>query len=203
MGTTQMDLSGNVRAVVSVTGSREFDLASGAVALSANWAFTVDSQAAARTCDLVWQDEGTIGAGQSVTIDLNGTLAADPKDYWGADARFDRVRALSVRNITSGAGEGESVLEVGGGSDGSGTSAFKWFFSAASGKMEVAPGGVAASAQGQDGGWPVTDTSADILRLSNKDGSNALSYQIIVIGESVQSAATTTTTEAVTTTTVV
>lgn len=202
MGSAQMTLRGSVKAEVSVTATRSFDLATGAVNLARNFQFTVDSEAASATSDLLWQDEGTLAAAASVTIDLDGTGSGDPKDYFGGDARFDRVHAVLIRNTTKDAGAGESVIEVGGGSDGAGTSAFAWFFGDSADTAEVAPGGFLAAAEGQDGGWSVADGSADILRLENSDASNAADYQIIVIGESTGSAATTTTTAGATTTTI-
>ena len=201
MGSAQMTLSGSVRAAASVTATKDFDLASGTVALSRNWSFTVDSSAAAQTSDLLWQDAGTLGASAAVTIDLSGTGSGDPKDYWGDDARFDRAHTVLIKNTTAGAAAGESVLAVGGGSDGTGTNAFRWLFGDDADTLEIPPGGFVAAAPGQDAGWNVTDSTGDILRLSNKDGSNAATYQVIVIGESVESAATTTTTAAATTTT--
>lgn len=194
MGSAQMILSGGIRASASITALNDFDMASGTVALSRNWGFTVDSSATAKTSDLIWQQEGAIDASGSVTVDLAGSAAGDPKDYWGADARFDRVHAILVKNVTAGAGEGDALLEIGGGSDGAGANAFGWFFGAAADTLEIAPGGVVLCAHGQDGGWAVADSSADILRLSNLDATKGLAYQIVVIGESEQSAATTTTT---------
>lgn len=194
MASAQMTLSGAIRASASITAVNDFDMASGTVALSRNWGFTVDSSATAKTSDLIWQQEGAIAASGAVTVDLAGSAPDDPKDYWGDDARFDRVHAVLVKNVTAGAGEGESVLEIGGGSDGAGANAFGWFFGAAADTLEVAPGGVLLAAHGQDSGWAVADSSADILRLSNLDATKGLAYQIVIIGESEQSGATTTTT---------
>ena len=196
MGSPQMTLSGNVRAAMSVTALKNFDMATGSVALSSNWSLTVDSAAAGMTSDVLWQSDGTLAASASTTIDLAGTAAGDPKDYWGADAEFDRVHAVLVKNTTAAAAPGESIIEVGGGSDGAGTSAFVWLFGGAADTLKLAPGGFVVSSHGQDGGWGVTDSSADVLRLVNLDASNAATYEIVVIGESPTSASTTTTTSA-------
>ncbi|MCD6404713.1 MAG: hypothetical protein J7M19_02685 [Planctomycetes bacterium] len=201
MGSTQMTLSGSVKAEASVTATKSFDLANGTVSLGKVFSFAVDSSAASKSSDLLWQDEGTLAAGATVTIDLAGTGTNDPKDYWGDDALFDRVHAVLISNTTAQAGAGQSVIEVGGGSDGAGTNAFDWFFGDSADTVEVSPGGFAAAVQGQDVGWTVTSGTADVLRLENKDASNQATYRIIVIGESVASAATTTTTAATTTTT--
>jgi len=189
-----MTLSGGIRTSASITAVNDFDLASGTVALSRNWGFTVDSSAASKTCDLLWQHEEVLDPSETLTIDLAGSAAGDPKDYWGADARFDRVHAVLVKNTTSGAAAGESLLEVGGGGDGAGTSAFGWLFGDGADTLEVAPGGFLAAVHGQDSGWMVTDSTADILRLCNLDGVNSITFQIAIIGESEGSAATTTTT---------
>ena len=110
MGSPQMTLSGNVRAAMSVTALKDFDMASGSVALSSNWSLTVDSAPAGMTSDVLWQGQGTLAASAVTTIDLAGTGAGDPKDYWGADAEFDRVHAVLVKNTTAAAAPGERHL---------------------------------------------------------------------------------------------
>ncbi len=193
MAGAQMRLSGGIRVAASIAALKDFDLAGGTVALSRNWGFTVDSAAPARTSDLLWQQEGSIEAAGAVTIDLAGSEAHDPKDYWGADARFDRVHAVLVRNTTAGAGGDACILSLGGGSDGGGQGAFEWFFGAGAESIRLAPGGFLAAVHGRDPGWPVYDSSADIMRLSNLDENAPLTFQVIIIGQSEGSAAATTT----------
>ena len=46
----------------------------------------------------------------------------------------------------------------------------------------IEPGGEATFVNPTAGGWTVTPTTADILRLINLDGANAASYKLFVAG---------------------
>ena len=116
----QMTLSGSIKSDISVTASHAFDLATGTVPLRNTQTKTVDSSATSITCDLIWQSSGTIaGGGAAVDIDLNDAVACQGlMEYWGEDGtarkvQFDRVHFIYIRNTTSGAAAGESVLVVG------------------------------------------------------------------------------------------
>jgi len=198
----EMSLSGWWMSDISVSATRAFDLATGTVPLRNTQKKTVSSTATSVTCDLIWQHSATIAAGVTVDIDLNDAAACGGiMEYWGEDAtvrkvQFDRVHFLYIRNTTSGAAAGESSMRVGGDA-----APFLWFFTAGPDTADLAPGAMINSAAGVDAGWPVVQTTADILQLVNSDGVNALTYEIVIIGESVSSATTTTTTTAAATTT--
>jgi len=200
----EMTLSGSWKTDISVSATRAFDLATGTVPLRKTVTNTVSSAAASVTCDLIWQSTGTIaGGGAAVDIDLNDAAAcAGIMEYWGEDetvrkAQFDRVHFLYIRNTTAGAAAGDSVLRVG-----ADATPFPWFFVTPAGDtIDIAPGALVNSVAGTDCGWPVGAGATDILQLANNDAVHALTYEIIVVGESVSSATTTTTTTVAPTTT--
>jgi len=192
----QMILAGNIKSDISVTATHIFDLATGTVPLRNTQTYQVSSAVSSITCDLIWQDAGTIaGGGAAVNIDLNDLAACGGlMEYWGVDggvlkAQFDRVHYLYIRNTTVGAAAGESVMTVG-----LDAIPFEWFFNTpATDAIEIAPGGFVLSGCGVDAGWAVNQAANDVLQIANNDAANAMTYEIIVIGESQQSASTTTT----------
>lgn len=201
----QMTLSGSVKSDISVTASHQFDLVTGTVPLRNAQTGTVSSAATSVTCDLIWQSSGTIaGGGAAVDIDLNDAVACSGiMEYWGEDdtsrnAQFDRVHGLYIRNTTTGAAAGASVLTVGADVG----APFPWFFgTAATDTIEISPGGFVTTWCGVDAGWSVGAGASDVLQIANNDAVNAMTYEIIVIGESQQSASTTTTSTSTTSTT--
>ncbi len=199
----QMTLGGTVKAVLSVTATHVFDMATGTVPLSKTATMIVDSAATSLTTDLIWQNISTIaGGGANVDIDLNdAAAAAGIMEFWGVDdgvrkCQFSRVHSIYIKNTTTDAAAGESILVVG-----ADAAPFPWFFGIpATDTIEIAPGGFILASSGVDTGWPVGAGATDILHIANDDEVNAVTYEIVVIGESIQSAVTTTTAGPTTTT---
>ena len=200
---TEMTLAGSVQAKLSVTATRIFDLSTGSVPLNETTSQTVSSAATSQTMDMLWENKTTIaGGGAAVDIDLNdAAVCGGIMEYWGEDdtvrkATFDRVHVIYIKNTTSGAAAGESVLTIG-----ADAAPFPWFFGTpANDTVELSPGGFLLSSCGVDAGWAVGAGATDILQIANNDGANAATYEIVIIGESVSSATTTTTAAATTTT---
>ena len=198
----EMTLAGSVQAKLSVTATRIFDLATGTVPLNKTTSQTVSSAATTQTMDMLWQNATTLAASAGTDIDLNDIAAcAGIMEYWGEDetvrkALFDRVHVIYIKNTTTGAAAGESILSIG-----ADALPFPWFFGTpATDTVLLEPGGFLLSSCGVDAGWAVGAEATDVLEITNTDGVNAASYEIVIIGESVSSA-TTTTTAAPTTTT--
>ena len=200
---TEMTLSGSWKSDISISATRAFDLATGTVPLRKTTTDTVDSSATSVTCDLIWQSTGTIAGGAAaVDIDLNdAAVCGGIMEYWGEDdtvrkAQFSRIHFIYIKNTTTGAAAGESVMRVG-----ADAAPFPWFFATPAGDAaDIAPGAWISSAAGVDAGWPVGAGATDILQIANNDGANAMTYEIIIVGESVSSASTTTTAAPTTTT---
>ena len=206
MGLARMTLTGSVKAEVSVTATHPFDLVTGSAPLRKSNTQTVSSAATTQTMDAIWQNATTIaGGGAAVDIDLADAAAcAGIMEYWGVDDGvrkivFDRVHAIYIANVTTGAAAGASVISVGADA----AQPWPWFFGVpATSTVEISPGGFLLSSCGVDAGWPVGGLAlTDILQIANLDGANAADYEIIIIGETAESVLTTTTTAAATTTT--
>ena len=206
MGAPRMTLNGTSQAQLSIVATRRFDsdLVTGTVPFKLTTTQTVSSIATTITCDLLWQGTRTIAGGAAaIDIDLNDAVACSGlmeffnEDDGSRNAIFDRVHFLYIRNTTTGAAAGESVLRVGGDAN-----PFPWFFTTpATDTIDIAPNAFVNSSAGVDAGWAVVAGATDVLQIANLDGVNDASYEIVIIGESTQSVATTTTTTAAATTT--
>ena len=130
---TQQTLSGNVKSDISVTATHAYDLVTGTWPLRNTQTATISSAATSVTCDLIYQDSHSLAAGASYDYDLNAPLT----DYTGATMAFDRVHFVYVRNTTTGAAAGESIINVG-----ADAAPFPWFFGTpATDTVNINPGG--------------------------------------------------------------
>ena len=170
-----MTLSGAIRSDLSLNATNAFDLANGSVPLRNKQTQTISSTAATLTCNLIYQVEGTLGLAGVDNIDLDSVLF----DYWGDALDYDEVYAIYIRNTTTGAGAGESILSVG-----ANATPFPWCFgNPAACTVEISPGGFVLSSAGVDAGWAVGAGATDILDITNLDAANAATYEIVIIGK--------------------
>ncbi len=149
---------------------------------------TLGDGTGADEADEVYHDAGTVAGGGMETLDLAGALS----DVFGETVGLARVKALLVRNVsdTTDAVDGhtratEAVLRLGGGTDGSGASAFdSWCDESAgdgSAAVKLRAGGALGIFAGDATAYPVTAGSADTLALRNT-GTAQAAYELIVVG---------------------
>jgi len=161
---TELWSAENLAGAVKNRARRDFALANG----------TSDGQ-----CDLVWSDRRSLAAATSETLDLSGTALTDAAGTAIAFAQVDYIIVLN-RNTTAG-----DDLHIGQNS----SNGFTGPWADASDRA-VCPAGSSAGAQdgllfiGNPQGWAVTAGTGDLLYIENIDASNAISYDIIIIGRS-------------------
>lgn len=126
---------------------------------------------ASNKADRIFADQRSINASSSENLDLAGALA----DPYGATITFAKVKAILVRAATTNGGN----IVVGGAA----SAAFVGPFGDSSDVLEIPAGGVAMLAA-PAGGWPVTATTADILKIANDDSGAAGVYDVVIIGTS-------------------
>jgi hypothetical protein len=137
--------------------------------LSLSYAVELGNGTDADQANQTWQDERTLAASASETLDLRGVL----KDAFGDTVSFARIKALVIKN-TSDTG----TLTVGGAA----SNAWQGPFGNTNDTLTIRPGGFVVLAGGDATAYPVTASTADQLKLLNNDSGNALIYEIIVIG---------------------
>lgn len=134
-----------------------------------NFATSWASGVGASQSDVVWGDERTIAASGTDDLDLAGSLV-------GAlgTVVFARVKLIAV---TASAANTNNVLV------GAAASAqFVGPFGANTHTIAVTPGNGFMITNSTAAGWPVTATTADLLRIANSGGTTGVTYTILIIG---------------------
>jgi len=97
-------------------------------------------------------------------------------DIFGVAVAFARIKAIVI--IAAAGNTNDVVL--------GGAAAAQFFgpFGAATDTIAVRPGGILVMAAPDATGWPVTPTTADILRVANGAGGTSVTFDIVIIGAS-------------------
>lgn len=167
MATSGTSLSVQFRSNVNrtVAGSGVTTFAQHQIDRALSW----DNGVLANQADLVWQTTNTLATGATTSHDLSGSLT----DATGATTVFVRFKAIVFY------------------SDGSNTTNLTLFNDAAgivggllaanTNAVTVRPGGLFAVGCTDVTGYTVTNTTADLLKVTNAAGASA-TYTLIVVG---------------------
>lgn len=120
--------------------------------------------------DMMWHDARQIAASSNDDLDLTGSLAG----ILSGTLAFVRVKLIAVYAKPSNTNN----VVIGNHP----TAAFVGPFGAAAHTEAVRPGGLHLSACSDATGWPVTATTADILRIANSAGGTVVDYEVVIIG---------------------
>ena len=135
-----------------------------------SWALT--DGVGANEADLVYSAQRTLGAGVSEEIDLYGGL----DDSFGNTLNFARIKGFYIKPK---ADNGDTIT-VGNAS----ANGWPGFFGALTHTIVLPAGSVIMILAPDATGWPVTNASADKLKVVNNDGGAAAIYDIVLIGAS-------------------
>jgi hypothetical protein len=138
----------------------------------ADWGVTFTDGAGAGAANLIYQDSGNIVASGTNTLDLAGGGLLDPANGALAFARIKGlwVRARSTNNaankvvVTRPAANGVPL------------------FSAAGDAFPLAPGAVFSWFDPTAAGVVVTAGTGDLIDLVNSAGTNAVDYDVVILG---------------------
>lgn len=123
----------------------------------------------------VWRSTRSLAASANESIDLYD-FGGTERDALGNLFTLAKVKALCIRNTST---TYTSTITIGNASN-----PFVGPFGAGTHTITLTPGdataGVLLLVNGT--GWTVTDTSAHLLKIANNDGTNAATYEIIVVG---------------------
>lgn len=126
---------------------------------------------AAQKADKMLADQRTLAASATENLDLAGTLA----DPLGVTVTFAKVKAIYVR----AAAANTNNVCVGGAA----SNAFVGPFADATDVVCVRPGGVLL-VTAPAGGWTVTASTGDLLKVANSGAGTGVTYDVIIIGTS-------------------
>jgi hypothetical protein len=119
----------------------------------------------------VYRARRTLAASAVEDLDLSGTSLQNP---FGVNLALARVKTVAIAAL---AGNTNNVV-IGGAP----TNAWVGPFGAATHTKAVRPGGFELWACSDVTGWPVTATTADLLRIANGGAGSTVTYDILVIG---------------------
>lgn len=140
---------------------------------SFNYSVRLTDGTAANNANRLYVTETTLAASTNVDFDLAGTLL----DLFGNTITFVKVKFIYVELLTTTTA---SAIAVGG----HGSAAFATWLGDASDTVKVLNGGCLFLGAPGNVGYAVTATTADILRLTNLDGSNVATYRLGIAGTS-------------------
>jgi len=120
--------------------------------------------------DRVFSERRTIAAGGNLDLDLSGGGLVNE---FGDAVTFAKVKAISIKHAS---GVANAVI-------GNGATPFLGPFGAAAHTIAIPPGGAFSIGRTDAAGWPVTNTTADILRINNPGGAS-IDVDICIVGTS-------------------
>lgn len=169
-----MGLRSSLAIAASATQTSALDLTTGSAPVNFSRSVSLSSGPGAGQADRMWTDRRQIAASGTDDLDLVGTALLD---VFGVAVTFARVKGLFIaaaetntNNLIVGAAAGAPWAGL----------------LNAAGTFTLKPGGSAAFIAGDNDAiaWPVTATTADLLRIANSAGSTVVDYDIVVIGAS-------------------
>lgn len=124
--------------------------------------------------DLLYVGQHSISASGTLNLDLAGSLT----NYFGTSLTFAKIKLVYVGFDTTNTSTSGIVI-------GNGATPFVGWFGAAAHTEQVMPTGFAMHYRADSTGWPVTATTADILKIANSDSSAAAVINVVIVGTSV------------------
>lgn len=121
-------------------------------------------------CNVVYAEERTLGNGATDSLDLSGVMLQTPL---GTDLALTKVKAIAVY---ADPGNTDTIV-IGG----AGATAFMGPFGANTDTIALGPGGMVLLSDPL-GGWDVTATTADILKIVNSAAGAQAIYDIMIFG---------------------
>lgn len=145
------------------------DLASATFPLLFDWSAALSNGTGAGQASQVWSDTRTLAGSASENLDLAGSLT----NAFGVTVTFTKVKLILVRaRSTNNASNAVQVQR--------GSSNGVPIFLAASDGLQLGPGGLFLFFDPT--GVTVTAGTGDILTVTNSAGTNAVDYDIVIIG---------------------
>ena len=162
--------NGSVTVAVNATLTGDLDIGTGTHTVNSNYKTIFTNGTAADQANMMWTDTRTISGSSSDDLDLAASLTS----AFGTTITFTSIKGI----IISAAAANGGSISVGG----DGAAALDTLFDAIDNEILIAPGGTFAIVNPNANGYVVTATTADILEITNLDGSS-VTYDIIIIGE--------------------
>jgi len=169
-----MTLNTTLRLQLDAKVTSTLDVGSRLANVLADWGLTLTDGAGAGAANLIYQDTGQIAASGTNTLDLAGGSLTDP---FGAALTFARIKGLWVRaRSTNNAANNVVVTRP--------AANGVPLFAAASDAIALRPGEIFGWMSPHATGVVVTAATADLIDLVNSAGTNAVDYDVVILGAS-------------------
>lgn len=180
MATDLTDLRGKLEVSLEITAKKAIDLGIPEAALKIAKALALTFGTDANQANQIWWDRRTLAADAIDAIDLAGTLT----NPLGGTAEFANVKALVIFNRSDESLDAHTATDarLTMGQNGEANTWPGPMKTVADG-IRIVAGGVLVCTNPRTDGWSVTDGAADMLEITNDDGSDEALYDIVVVGE--------------------
>jgi hypothetical protein len=166
-----MALTTALRLTLTATLTKAYDLVTPSSPLSYIFNDDLGTGVGADQGDRIWNDERTLALSATEDLDLSGALL----DPLGDAVVFARIKAL----IVAADAANTNTVDVG-----AGTAGLVGWIGNVNDVVKVRPGGLLLLWAPDATGYPVTPTTADILKITNGGAGTPVTYRIILIGTS-------------------
>jgi hypothetical protein len=154
--------------------SSTLDIGSRLATVLADWPVTLGDGAGALSANLIYQDSGNIAAAGTASLDLAGGALSDP---FGAALTFARIKGLFVRaRSTNNAANNVVVTRP--------AANGVPLFTAAGDSLALRAGEIFSWISPTASGVVVTAGTGDLIDLVNSAGTNAVDYDVVILGAS-------------------
>ena len=168
-------LSATLRTIIKSTYTQGLDLVNTPDGLSLTRTQILTTGTGLDQGNVQWHDQRVISASSSDTIDLADASNAI-KDAFGNSLNLDTIKFIFIRNVTPEASPAEIQIDP--------TVSNGWT-TAIAGITKIPTTGWFCMLAPNAAGFNVTAGTNDQLKITNNDGSNAATYEIVIIGNKV------------------
>ncbi len=180
MATDLTALSGSVQVTVRMTTAKALDLSTPTDEIVSQVTNTFSFGNGANQANQLWHDRRILAASANDDLNLAGSLT----NAYGNSVTFANVKGIVVINRSGTvSGAHSAATDAGIIVGGAASAQFAGMFGDVSDKQNVPVDTPWMAINPAADGWAVTGTSADVLRISNADGSDEAMYDIIIWGE--------------------
>jgi hypothetical protein len=165
-----MNLQASITLAIAASVDSAADLTTNRSSLNYNPHVVLSDGVGANQAQVIFSDTRALALGANETLDLNGVLL----DAFGAVVNFTKVKAIAIKAANTNVGD----LQIGGAA----AQAFVGMFADPTDKLLLKSGGFICVVAPGAAGMAVGAGASDQLKITNADGANAASYDIVIIG---------------------
>ena len=163
-------ISATASAGITFSGQMTGDFANPAHSFAATHAITISTIGTGTdAANQYWSDQRSLSASATETLDLSGSLT----NGLGQTVAFTSVKMLYIRNRST---TGSMVI------GNAASNVWATMFGADNDTITIRPGGVFLIACSDATGYAVAAGTDDSFKIANSDGSNSLTYDIVIVG---------------------